>query len=307
MQRLILSILLISIASGLNGQNKTDNEDYTTRISSIEWMPDGNSMLLGIVKHHKTNQQAPFFSKVVLYDLHKRNFRLLFDDGSNLSMSPDGKIIAYLKRSERNKRDIHFYSMVNGEKSIIKVDTIPKFALGYAQDGMHLIYNIRRGYGPAATVDICVLNLKTRQAKQITKNEKYKSYNPTSSPDGKLIAYYYEKGDGQDQVWLTDIDGSFHKNLTNDTATHNYYPAWINDKKIFYTQSPATIMTIDADGKNKQKIEGIEATDVKYNRKTLRFAYIKSEKENKLMLYDWKTNKVSELLDGTSMLDMFND
>jgi Tol biopolymer transport system component len=305
MQMLILLVLAMSTASCLNGQNDTVNGTYVTRISSIEWMPEGNSLLLGIVKHHKTDRQAPFYSKVVLYDLQTRNLTPLFDDGSSLSVSPDGSTIAYLKRSEQNRKDIHFYKLLSGESSVMKIDTLAKFALNWAKDGKHLVYNTRTGKGPTAAIDICVLNLATKQARQISKIGKDKSYNPTPCPDGKLIAYYLEKGDGHDQIWLTDINGSFHKNLTNDTATHNYYPAWIDDQKIFYTQSPATIMTMDADGNNKQKIEGINAEQVSYNSKTMRFAYIKSEEENKLVVYDWKTKKGEEVLDGTSMMGLF--
>ncbi len=298
-------MLLCVLVSSLKSQTVFEKNDYTTRISSITWIPDGNAILLGIVKHHKTNRQAPFFSKVILYDLQKRNFTHLFDDGSNLAVSPDGKTIAYLKRSEKNKTDIQFYHTSTGHNSVLKIDTLPKFALDWSADGKNLIYNTRKGNGPTAAVNIFVLNLATKQVKQISKSEHHKSYNPTAGPDGKSIAYYLEKGDGRDQIWLTDINGSFHKNLSNDTATHNYYPEWIDDKSIFYTQSPQTIMIVDKDGNNKRKIEGLETTSAKYNAKTLSFAYIKSDEENKLMLFDFNTGKTLEILDGTTLLGLF--
>ena len=305
MQKLLVLFIVLGLTIEMSGQIDSSNAGYTTRISSFEWMPDGNSLLLAIVKHHKTDGHAPFYSKVVLYELQSRNFTSLFDDGSSLSISPDGKTIVYLKRSEQNRTDIHFYNLRTGEKSIVKVDTLPKFALSWIPGGNRLVYNVRRGSGPSATVNICVLDLATKKVRQITNNENYKSYSPIPGPDGKLIGYYIEKGDGHDQVWLTDINGSFHKNLTNDTATHNYYPGWIDDKNIFYTQSPEVFMIMDIDGKIKRRIEDINATPVRYNSRTSKFAYIKSEQENKLMIYDWKTKISSEVLDGTVLMDLF--
>ena len=107
-------ILVIAAALSLcfvKAQPGTTDTNYTTRISSTEWMPDGRGILLGIIKHHKTHQQAPFFSKVFLYDVQTGQLKYLFDDGSNLAPSPDGKMIAFLKRSERKKTDIFFFDM----------------------------------------------------------------------------------------------------------------------------------------------------------------------------------------------------
>ena len=51
-------------------------------------------------------------------------------------------------------------------------------------------------------------------------------------------------------------------------------------------------MLMNSDGNNKQKIEGINSTPVKYNAKAGQLAYIKSEEENKLILFDWKRKRL---------------
>jgi Tol biopolymer transport system component len=145
----------------------------------------------------------------------------------------------------------------------------------------------------------------TRAVQQITQSRWRKSYDPQWSPDGKRIVYYFEKGDAHDQVWLTDANGSFHTNVTKDTTTHNYFPSWIDDKTIIYTRSPGELMMMDADGSSRQKIEGVNATPVKYNAKARKLIYIKSEEENKLMLYDWQTKTAMELLEGTILSQLF--
>ena len=116
-------------------------------------------------------------------------------------------------------------------------------------------------------------------------------------PHDNVVVYYLEKGDNRDQVWLTDADGSFHTNLTNDTSTHNYFPSWINEKTIIYTNSPETIMTMNADGTNKQKVEGIKSYLVKFSPAAGLLAYLAPAPESKVLVYDWKKKTSSILLD----------
>lgn len=308
MQKIFFFLIITFPAIGLNGQidSRDTNYNYATRISSVEWMPDGKDILLGIVKHHKTDHQAPFFSKVVLYNIQSRQFKHLFDDGSNLTVSPNGKTIAFLKRSEKIRTDIYFYSISTKQQTVLKTDTLRKYGLNWSSDGKNLVYNVSASKKNASSsVSIYVLNLVTKKTRQITKNDGHKSYNPAWSPDNKHIVYYLEKGDGHDQIWLTDINGSFHKNLTNDTSTHNYFPSWLDNKTVIYTQSPSILMMMSVDGSGKQEIAGVNSTPVKYNAKTTQLAYIKSEEENKLILFDWKKKTASAMLDGTKLMKQF--
>jgi Tol biopolymer transport system component len=305
MKSTLLPLMLISLAFRLSAQTNRIDTNYTTRISSVTWMPNGKSILLGIVKHHKTDHQAPFFSKVFLYTLQTAGLDFLFDDGSNLTTSPDGKTIAFLKRSEKIKSTIYFFHMDSKSANALTIDTLGKHGLHWSPDGKKLVYNITKKEAGRTTTDIFVLDLGNNYVKQITKSGSHKSYDPKWSPDSKRIVYYFEKGDGHDQVWLTDPNGSFHTNLTRDTTTHNYFPSWIDDKTIIYTRSPDVLMMMQADGTNRQKIDGINATPVKYNAKANKVIYIKSEEENILMLFDWQTKIATEILDGTKLAGLF--
>jgi uncharacterized protein YcgL (UPF0745 family) len=80
----------------------------------------------------------------------------------------------------------------------------------------------------------------------------------------------------------------FHTNLTNDTATHNYFPSWFDEQSILYTQSPENIMMMNVDDKKKKKIEGINAEQVKYNIARGSFVYLTTETDNYVVLYDLK-------------------
>ncbi|MBK8081458.1 MAG: hypothetical protein IPK25_14970 [Saprospiraceae bacterium] len=73
-----------------------------------------------------------------------------------------------------------------------------------------------------------------------------------------------DKGD-RDQIYVTDKNGSFHTNLTNDTTTHNYSPIWENNESIVYVQAPSNIFTMKVDGSNKQIIEEVSTTQFNVN------------------------------------------
>jgi Tol biopolymer transport system component len=305
MRALFILLIAVNFTTAIVSQTNKVDTNYATRAVSAVWMPDGKSLLIAVVKYHKTDQKAPFFSKVFSYDISSKQITSLFENGSNLAPSPDGKTIAFLKRDDNKRADIYFYNRATKQETIFKTDTSRKNSLSWSPDGQNLLYNISHDGAGHATIDICVLNITTKQVKQITQSGKNKSYDPTWCPDGKKIIYYLEKGDGRDQIWLTDINGSFHTNLTNDTTTHNYFPSWFDEQTILYTQSPENIMMMNVNDKKKKRIEGINAEQVKYNTNSGYFVYVTTETDNDVILYDWKNKKQTTILDGTKMLDKF--
>jgi len=302
MKHLFILIVTVIFTTTINSQLNKIDTNYATSVVSADWMPDGKSILIAVVKYHKRGQ-APFTSKVFNYDLGTKQLTPLFDNGGNLAPSPDGKTIAYLKRDDRKRTDIYFFNTVTKKETVLKTDTARKNSLEWSPDGKYLLYNIsRNGTGQHATIEICVLNIATKRVKQITRSDKDKSYDPNWGPDSKKIVYYLEKGDGHDQIWLTDTDGSFHTNLTNDTTTHNYFPSWFDAQTIVYTQSQETITLMNINDRKKIKIEGIKADQVKYNAATKKFVYTA---DNKVILFDWKNKTETMLLDGTEMIDKY--
>ena len=302
-------ILLITLVSGWVVKSQTNKSDtnYATRAVAATWVPDGRSLLISVVKFHKTDRQAPFFSKVFKYDLSSKQLTSLFENGSNLAPSPDGKTIAFLKRDDDKRTDIYSYNTETKQEKIFYTDSSRKNALEWSPDGKNLLYNISHGgIGQHSTIDICVLNIMTKQVKQITQNGKEdKSYDPNWCSDSKKIVYYLEKGDGHDQIWLTDLSGSFHTNLTNDTTTHNYFASWFDEQTVLYTQNPETIILMNINDKSRRKVEGINSEHVKYNAVAGNFVYINNETDNNVILYDWKKKTKSAILDGAKMIDKF--
>jgi Tol biopolymer transport system component len=303
---ILLLILSLPAAMSLYAQKQIADTNYSNRVTSVTWMPDGKSLLFSVVKFHKYNQDAPFFSKVFRYVFATGRILELFENGSNLAPSPDGKTIAFLKRDDKRSADIYLYDIEKRKQSLLSSDTTKKNALSWSPDGKKIVYNIsHKRDKQEATVDICVLNLVTRSMTQVTHSDPYMSYSPAWCPDSEKIAYYLEKGDGHDQIWLTDDEGSFHTNLTRDTTTHNYFPSWIDERTVFYTQSPETIMTMRIDSGKKQILEGINNYHAKYSAAAGMFAYVTEDPENTVVIYDWINKKTEILVNDKRIKQLF--
>ena len=305
MKTLFILIFAIALTSSVKSQTNRIDTNYATTAVSAVWKPNGKSLLIAVVKYHKRGE-APFTSKVFNYDLGSKQLAYLFDNGSNLAPSPDGKTIAFLKRDDDKRTDIYSYNTETKQEKIFHTDSSRKNALEWSPDGKYLLYNISHGgAGQHSTIDICVMNIAKKQVKQITQSGKDKSYDPNWCPDSKKIVYYLEKGDGRDQIWLTDLNGSFDTNLTNDTTTHNYFASWFDEQTVLYTQNPGIIMLMNIKDKSRKKVEGINSEHVKYNPVVGKFVYVNSGTDNNVVIYDWKTKSTTIILDGSKMTDKF--
>jgi len=288
MKSLLMGTTILLSSFTLNAQG-TDTS-FKKFITSFSWMPDGQSLILNIIKIDKA-EKLPSSPTKYLFHLNTKTLKQLSIDGSGLAAAPNGKSIAYFKRIN-DRPAIYLYELSTGKEQPIVVDTVRKGALTWSGDGNNLAYNISEGSGPSSSVEIVVCNLSTGEKKQITKGSPHKCYSPSWNPVSDQIAYYLEKGDGRDQIYLTDKNGSFHRNLTNDTTTLNYYPTWIDQSTIIYTQDPDKQIVFQLNGNKKEAIAGIKTAEAKYNSKTGKIAYI--ENEVRLVLYDMKskTNQV---------------
>jgi len=106
-------LIQILIFAGFITFSQTPQADtnYINQVTSLTWMPDGKNILLSVVKYHKTDRNAPFFSKVFQYDFQSKKLKPVMDNGSELTPSPDGKMIAYMKRNDDTRADIYLYNL----------------------------------------------------------------------------------------------------------------------------------------------------------------------------------------------------
>lgn len=300
--KITLSILLLFYLNYISfAQNSKSN--FQIRATALSWMPDGKALVLNIMKIDQNRKVAPV-GKKFLYDIKQRKLNPFPIDGSGIAVAPNGKSVAYMKRNDNR---IYLYNWKTQKEQLLVADTLRKFAISWSPDGRNLLYNVViSGSNADAIIEVCIYNTLTNQVKQITQSDGHKSYNPVWNPKNNKIVYYLEKGDNHDQIYLTDAEGSFHTNLTNDKSTHNFYPSWLDEHTIIYTQAPESIMTMKEDGSNPQKIEGISAFQASFNARSGKIAYV--DKDSNIMLYDWKNKTNEVILKGNQLKDsLFTD
>ena len=294
----------LSVPVTAKGAQQPDIQPVGVRLTSVKWTPDGQALLLTVMKVDPTTQ-APVGRKLIKFDLRTREAEELSISGGNLAMSPDGKTIAFVKRNERNQSDIYFYDIQTKKETALAVDALNKNNPNWSPDGKRLAYNIDAKKIEGETViEICVVDLATRQVEQITNTGKYRSYSPKWSPGGNEIVYFLEKGDKHDQIYLTNLHGTFHRNLTNDMASQNYAPAWIDAETISYTRNPNEIMTIKKEGGTPELVAGVHANLFQYSQATKRAVYVVGEESRTLMLYDWRKKTDTILIDSQGILNL---
>jgi Tol biopolymer transport system component len=295
-KKIFIFLLLLTVYTKAFSQVTADS-NFVTVITATNWMPDGRSLLLNIVKFDKTRKMPPV-NKGFTFSLADKKLEPMNFEGSSRAASPDGKTLVFVKQKGNNKGDIYIYDLAAKKETAIVVDTFNKFAPGWSPDGKKIVYNREsNGRGRYSTIEVCIVDIASKEIKQITQSGSHKSYNPVWAPEGDKIVYYFEKGDNRDQIYLTDANGSFHTNLINDTSVHSFYPSWIDKNTIAYTHSPNSIMTMNTDGSNKKKVEGLNSFQLRYNPVTKQAAYVTQQPDSKLMLFDWEKKTTTVLLD----------
>lgn len=297
----LIAALIVLVNSIVFTQNAA--AQFERRISAFTWMPDGNAVILNVLNVDKTEKTPPVARKIK-FNIQSGALDFLPIDGGGLAVSPNGNSVAYIKQVN-GKDQIYLYNIALKEDKPLVKDTLKKYALNWSHDGNYLVYNIQTGKGAGAKVEICTYNIQTDAIKQITQNSAFKCYTPAWNTKNDKIVYTAEKGDKRDQIYLTDKNGSFHTNLTNDTTTHNYSPYWLNEKTIIYIQSPGYIMTFKIDANQVQRIDEINTTQFKYNSTTNKIIYL--DADGKLMLFDLKNKTKEVLIHQNELNQKFNE
>lgn len=277
---------------------QSTNKNYGVVITTIEWAPNGKAMVLSIMKLDSAgNPASP--TKAYWFDINKHSLEALYDNGGAGAVSPDGKTIAFTKRKDGGKSDIYLYNRVTKTETALVVDTVRLFGAIWSPDGKKIAFNRQLSRG--ASVQILVIDISTKKANEIVADGMYKNYNPRWSPAGNAIVFFKEKGDNRDQIYLTDVKGSYQKNITNDTTTHNYYPDWVDANTIIYTQHDGRLIIIKTDGTGRLELEGAQANGARYNIATKQLAYIDNNAGGALTVFNLKKKTKLVLLSGEDL------
>jgi Tol biopolymer transport system component len=310
MKKLIFLLVVCSCAVQLFAQSVPPHQKFTTP-TQFDWAPDGNGLYVTVVKVD-TEKGGPPQHNIFFAD-NSGQLTPVVKDGSAVSVSPDGKRLAFVRAvsGERFANNaLYVFDLETKTEKLLLADGTRKSELSFSPDGKRLAYTIstRDMANPrVATGDIYVCDLASMKVEAITHNEYGKSaHSPQWDATGKNMLYYQELGDGHDQIYITDAQGKNHTNLTADANTHNFYPVWYG-KKIMYIQGGGKVMTMDVDGKNRTEITGLTNPFLaKANGANTQLAYLSRASTevrgaNSLVIMDLKTNEAKAIIDQTVM------
>jgi tol-pal system beta propeller repeat protein TolB len=147
-----------------------------------------------------------------------------------VSMSPDGKRVAYACKTGEKKSDI-FAAPLDGSSPTRLTQGGYNHTPAWSPDGRRIAFiTDRDGAGP----QVYVMNSDGSNQTRLTRDDT-RDYNPAWSPDGRRITFYAERGDQKDQVWVMNADGREAKLLTGGVG-HNIFPAFASDgARVLFT------------------------------------------------------------------------
>lgn len=176
-----------------------------------------------------------------------------------VSISPDGKRVAYAVKTGDKKSDIHAAAL-DGSNTVALTRGGYNHTPAWSPDGKKIAFISDRDGGPP---QIYVMDADGSNQTRLTRDDT-RNYNPAWSPDGKRITYYAERGDQKDQVWVLNADGTGAKLLTAGVG-HNIFPAFSPDgARVVFTSkrdgdSVFHIYSVKIDGTDLKRLYEQEA------------------------------------------------
>ena len=299
-RKILVTFIILIVCKATSAQNTPVDTNLIQVVLNASWMPDGKSLLITGAQFDKSRRRPPQMN-VYKLELASKKAELLIPDANDPVVSPTGNSIAFCKPIGKRPFDfdIYLYDIATKKQTPLLTDTISESAPSWSPDGKKMVYSVRKELQPPkhATEELFVFDIKKMKSTQIT-NHGFRSFNPVWASKGDKIVYYLEKDDDRDQIYMTDEKGSFQRNLTADTSTHNYYPSWLNDKIIYITGSRnPQLSIIDQDGSNKKALFSSKANRAFYNPVTDQILYTFTTMEGtKITIYDRKTSKEETVL-----------
>jgi Tol biopolymer transport system component len=131
----------------------------------------------------------------------------------------------------------------------------------WSPDGSKIAFVTNRDY--VNDLEVYVMNADGTGQQNITNNFQlatqgaHNDYYPAWSPDGSKIVFVFD-GEGTDEIYLMNADGSARTNLSHSPGSWEYEPAWSPDgsKILFETNKDGNyeIYVMDADGSNQTRL-----------------------------------------------------
>jgi Tol biopolymer transport system component len=196
-------------------------QDTAVGFQSVEWSPDGRRLLVTAIERKPDySDYDPEKWRLVVVDLETGALRKVETGATTGCFSPDGKRVAYAK-SWGGGAEVFVMDLATGDRANVSRTPGRNSAPTWSPDGTRIAFVSGRD----GIQELWTVAPDGTGAKRLTRSDGAKPFNPAWSPDGKEIAYYLEKGDNKDQVWVVGADGAEATNVTHD-QDHNIFPGW---------------------------------------------------------------------------------
>ena len=167
--------------------------------------------------------------------------------------SPDGQSIAF-SSNRHGSYNVFVTSIHSGKPTRLTFDSANDVVAGWTPDGKNVLFASTRSPAFPPRYELFTVPAEGGRVRQITTTE---GRDGVFSPDGKRLAYvrgpgdWYRKGyrgSSNDDVWISDADGSSPHQLTSFNGQDNS-PMWSADGKWVYYVSefhgtPANIVRL---------------------------------------------------------------
>jgi TolB protein len=196
-------------------------QDTAVGFQSVEWSPDARRLLVTAIERKPDySDYDPEKWRLVVVDLESGALRRIETGATTGCFSPDGKRVAYAK-SWGGGAEVFVMDLATGDRVNVSRSQGRNSAPTWSPDGTRIAFVSSR----EGAQELWTVSPDGSGARRLTRSGGAKPFNPAWSPDGKEVAYYLEKGDKKDQVWVVGADGAGATNVTHDEE-HSIFPGW---------------------------------------------------------------------------------
>ncbi len=237
--------LMICDYDGYNLQKLT--KDGKLKLSP-EWSKKGDKIVYSAYDNNTL--------KIYLYELNSKKTKILYGEkglAATPTFSPDDKYVAF-SMSQNGSMNICLIPSQGGKPQKITYTSSVAVSPSFSPSGKQIVFCSDR----SGTPQIYIINSDGTNLTRLTYEGNYNT-SPNWSPKGDLIVYVARTKNNKNQIFLTDIHGSFIKQLTFEGNNEDPYFSPDGLHIVFASDRTGSweIYTMNYDGSNQRKITNL--------------------------------------------------
>lgn len=215
---------------------------------SPEWSKKGDKIVYSAYDNN--------ILKIYLYDLNSKKTKILYGEkgmAATPTFSPDDKYIAF-SITQNGNMNLCLIPSSGGKPQKITYTSSVAVSPSFSPSGKQIAFCSDR----SGTPQIYIVNIDGTDLTRLTYEGTYNT-SPNWSPKGDLIVYVSRTKNNKNQIFLTDINGSFVKQLTFEGNNEDPYFSPDGLHIVFASDRTGSweIYTMHYDGSDQRKITNL--------------------------------------------------